>query len=296
MVTVKEPEKPVAPKAEGPKRGPKLNKEKAAETAETANLQGAVAEVETGPVVDPEVLKAEAASLKETINTYADQIDSGWFELANALLEAKTKKYFKEWGYDTIEKFVEAELERIGVRQARYLIVGAEAAKLTGLSKAQVVEMGWYKLGMIAAAIVKDVSQAPKLLDMAREQNQRQLAESMKVEHGRGPTADVTKLSFKLIAEAGKIVADALTLANSELQKEDNNAAIVHICTEWAMAKGATGGRLTAEDLGAFIENNFPFTVTLEPREEEAPATAATEGGEEVEGELDDLLALAEEE
>lgn len=287
-----------APKAATPpKPGPQRNSKKEATApkpteAESTDLVPAAEEL------PPEVIEQRAAECKERIAAASQTIGESYYELAEALHEAYEGKYFKQWGFETMEEWADAELD-IGFRKAYYFIGIVKAVRAANLTKDQVISIGWTKMALIAPLIEKDPTTAEKWVGEAGEKNAKELNESIRLSKGVKAKPEVLRVSCRFDAEHGKIVTDALTVAYAEIGAEDVSKALAHICSEWVMQKGASGGgAATAEDYAAFIEKKFPFKVTLDPVEagsvEEIVGAEGTEEGAEGTDDVSDLLALDE--
>lgn len=296
-VTAKAPvaQKQMPPKAPAKQTPPKKPVETEVEVVEEEQLA-------------PEVIEANAADCRERILSAQTAISDNFYELADALAEADTQKYHVQWGFESFEQFCNAELD-LGYRKARYLIEVNKAIVAAGLTKEAVTHIGWTKLKEIAAPIQKDPESAGKWLKEAEKKTTKELIDAVRLSKGTPPKPDVLRVSAKFDAEGGKIVSDALSVAYGDINQEDVNAALLHICSEWLTFKGAGGETATAEDYAKFIETRFAVKVTLEeleasdldealePEEVEPDEDADLESGEDDEAaEVDDLLSLDDEE
>ena len=286
--------KKAAAKAQTP---PALKKTEPAKPAveETKEVVQAEAQV-------PEVITKEASECHDRIIQLQANIQNEFWDLSGELVKAEEFHYYRQWGYETLEAFANKELET-GYRKMRYLIDIRRTADEFGIPRERIVGIGWTKMKEITGPIrdaegAEDKKEA--LLKLAEENAMPELSKALKVVKGTPATADVMKLALRFTAETGKVVSDAITVAQAEIGKKDNNDAIGHICSEFVMGRAQGGTAATLEDHLAYISERF--NVDLEYTEREAQdvndalgldeGETASKGGTD---EIDDLLGLSEE-
>ena len=64
----------------------------------------------------------EASALRDKIKGLVDNIAKTYWELSECLAQVQEKKAYKNWGYNTFDKYIEAEIEFAERRKAYYLI------------------------------------------------------------------------------------------------------------------------------------------------------------------------------
>jgi hypothetical protein len=293
------PTKAAPAKAAPPKAAPPVEPE----IDETALVPVEEAEVP----VDPEVIAAAAAECHDRIINAATQIADSYYELAEALYDADTNKYWSQWGHESFEAFANEELE-IGYRKARYFVDIFKAVKAAGLTKEQILSVGWTKMKEIAGPIAKDPETAEKWLEEAGQKSTKELIDTIRESKGAAAKPALMRIAVKFDAETAKLVSDALAVAYTEINKEEPSMALAHICSEWLILKGQSGESATAETYAAFIEQKFGVQVTLTEGEASEGVDDMLDAGEEGEvaleegevasesDEVEDLLGGLEEE
>lgn len=99
------------------------------------------------PVVD-EAEAGRASKVKKEINKLIKMTNSSTFDIAHLLHEAKTKKYFREWGFENFTGYVKSlDMKAVKCYYLVNIIINMNAA---GLSREEFEPVGIAKLRAIA--------------------------------------------------------------------------------------------------------------------------------------------------
>jgi hypothetical protein len=236
-----------------------------------------------------DVISAAAYECREKIQKSLQNIESDFCDLAEALHSADQNRYFAEWGHNSFEEFAEKELE-MGYRKARYLVEIHDTILKVGLSRDQVIRVGWTKMRELSGPLKEDPKGAKKLLAEAEKKTVKELMDSIRIRKGVKARSEVLRISVKFDASAGKIITDAVNLANGEIGEENLPKALAHICGEYLMLKGGGAQVSTLEDWIAYINKSFGVILVVSEGEDELGVDAEAAGS--VDDDVSKLLGI----
>lgn len=103
-----------------------------------------------------EISPAEKNQTRESIKQHVRLYESTLMDLGRMLWLVQSGKWYQDWGYDSLEDYVDKELG-FALRKARYHISVWECfgVKL-GIDQTVIQEIGWVKAGLLAPVVTAD--------------------------------------------------------------------------------------------------------------------------------------------
>lgn len=213
-----------------------------------------------------EMVEKSSDEIRERISSLKRYVDESYMEMAGLLHNISVEKKFMEWGFKTMQEYVEKELD-FGYRKAQYLIgiwsyFGVEVGDPTVLEK--VAGLGWPKVKELRNVVTKSnvdewVEKAARLsavelaavIREARESGKRFVSPSIDSDDDAIQPEDVTEsvgevaprnaMQFRFYDEQYKIVTDALALAREKGSTDVRSNQLSLICLEFLATNEKTG-------------------------------------------------------
>lgn len=184
---------------------------------------------------------------------------------AQVLAEVVAGKYYKDWGYDSFDAYLEAEtvFQR---RKAYYLIqIHTKFVQECGVKTEQLEKFGWVKAKELAPIITPKNCQ--RLLDQTKDMTFDKIEQMVKakrpkiIHQGAMPPATTTddevyEETFYFVKEQYDNIKKALEVAGEESGSTRKGHLLDLICTDFLASKAeATGIEAAAERLGRILKN-----------------------------------------
>jgi hypothetical protein len=184
--------------------------------------------------------------VRERLTILKKIVDNAYLEFTELLYEAANGQYFKEWGFERFEEYVETELgwqERKGwyfVAIQKKLVIGAK------VPKADLEEIGWTKASRLSSLPSEELEKPEKVkewVERAKKTKARELkievnkAKNKAVGTERFSTEDVELVSFGFHPEQKKTVELALDIARKISGEKKKSFLFEMICLSFAAEK-----------------------------------------------------------
>lgn len=212
-----------------------------------------------------EALRTRALVLRENINKTA-------IDLADVLHAIYHGEKWRDFGFASFEKYVEADLE-VGYRSAMMSVKIISAVKEHGITMQQARQLGWGRLRALLPHITsKNIG---SLLDMASSRSVREIQTELKNDtalvHVPNNSPETHQLTFNCTASEASIVLDAIDEAKKRLSTESTSSALEFIAQEWSVANEGDISQVSLQDIIDFCERNYGVVLGLldKPEEEE---------------------------
>ena len=229
--------------------------------------------------------------VREKLAEVKDGIETGYLDLSELLSEAYHKEFHLVWGFETFEKYCQAELD-MAYRRAMYLVDIWDKVKSLDLPRTRVAKLGWSKMKEVAAVVTKKNAEA--LLKKAENMTVKELKEHTRTMRrtdfgGKGGTRgpETKAWSFRLGESESKVVEDAITEAKKMMETDSVGVAIEGICSEWLTYKGGHPEAAALEDFISYLERMYPVKISFKAapkKKSNGKGEEASEVLEEVEG------------
>ena len=213
--------------------------------------------IKTDDLIVNMVFAVENATVAESLERAKAAVESGdedQFQLGGDLFKISEEKRYSEEGYDKFTVYV-ADALGLHPRKAYYMIDFYKAIVASEVKWADVKDLGWTKLRILARIITK--KNAKKWIAVAEKiKGYRELEELVakakpKADKGEDPpasTGDTTTMTFKLHADQKEIVDMALDKAMEEGSTDVKSVALEYICQDYL-----SGGDKPAAEEGAEV-------------------------------------------
>jgi hypothetical protein len=252
---------------------PKKPEVKAKAKKETPKVTSKVEEpVTTVPVKVSKIEEAKAKKCLQRIEEGVKGMADSWYDVSIAMKDAYENGYAEICGYENFRTYVEGTLD-IKYRMAMYFVNAGKTLVRLDIPKERVAEIGITKFKEVVP-MLEEITESTKnedrmktrtekLLNMAETKSSRELADELRRTPKKEAQPEKLRLSCKFEAEQGRVVSDALAIAAGEIGNTEVSNGLNHICSEWVMMKGTTGGRSSIEDHIKYLEKTFEVKLTV---------------------------------
>ena len=218
------------------------------------------------------VIKSDNSALKAA-KSLVDKIGENFWTLGGVLSFIRRHKSFKTLkdeednllydGKNGFANYVDTELG-IQYRKAMYYIDIHEKFAPLGIDETRLLSIGWSKVKELTNVVTsKNVEKwLKKAEELGREDLQAEISTSRVKAGERGEvdpsakTVKMTKLTFKLFEDQGKVALEAIEQAK-EACGGDENAAFAHIVSEWLSLNSGDAAAVSIDDAFTTIENRY---------------------------------------
>lgn len=212
--------------------------------------------------LEPEEVRAKALTLRGSMDKTA-------IDLAEVLHIIYHKEQWRDFGFDSFEKYTESELD-VGYRSAMASIQIISKMKEHGISMARARELGWGKMRALLPHLTS--KNAESLLEMADGQSVRGIKTKL-IEDGTIVPKEAPE-THKFIADCSAaeaaVILDAIDAAKKRLGTESVSSALEYITQEWAMANEGDASQTSLQDIINFCERNYGVTLVVKEEEGES--------------------------
>lgn len=202
-------------------------------------------------------LRRRALSLQGNMNCTA-------IDLAEVLHTIYHGEKWRDYGFISFEKYVEAELE-VGYRSAMMSVKIISTMKEHGIPMLQGRRLGWGRMRAILRHITS--TNINSLLSMASSRSVREIQLELANTHALTDTAaqsETHQLTFDCTASEASIILDALDEAKKRLNTESKSSALEFVAQEWSVANEGEVSQVSLQDIIDFCERNYGVVLSLE--------------------------------
>lgn len=221
-----------------------------------------------------DALRNRALTLRENINRTA-------IDLADVLHAIYHGEKWRDFGFSSFEKYVEADLE-VGYRSAMMSVKIISAVKEHNITMQQARHLGWGRLRALLPHITsKNIG---SLLDMASSHSVREIQTVLGDKTAlTGPTTttpETHQLTFNCTASEASIILDAIDEAKKRLSTESTSSALEFVAQEWSVANEGDSSQVSLQDIIDFCERNYGVVLSLAGEEKEQTEDKDAKGEE----------------
>lgn len=206
-------------------------------------------------VIVGQVEAGRAAEVRQQINKLIYSITANTFDLAELLYEAKTKEFYKGWGFDTFAEY--AESLSIKPAKSHYLVRIVDVMNKVGIPREQYEPVGVTKLRMITRLNPEEVHDGvlnktiiEKLVHGAKDTTSELINDAVNKITGNVGGEAFVWMNFSLKADARDyVVKPALEAAKQQIgsvgktdegisKDVSDGAALEMICADFLSGQG----------------------------------------------------------
>lgn len=176
--------------------------------------------------------------IRERAMQAAQNIETSYMDLAEALFDIKNSEFYREWGIATFSDYASAELG-IGDSKANALVKIWDKMKSLGLSRDRLTAIGWSKARAMIRVV--DLCDPEDLFENAEKMSFLEFEAHVRNIQGLSPAPPKSgNLVFRIpagTAEANNI-AEAVEAAKKVFGIENDALALAAACQQWFLEYG----------------------------------------------------------